>query len=462
MKTINYTGSSKLISRIVNLLNRKAPLPLDCDGDPDWGTNGQFLTTDGAGGTTWSSGGGGGDSVSWTQTQVSGDKIAEIDINGTTTNVYAPSNPTVNDATLTITQNGSSLGTFTANASANVTIEVPGGGGGGTYTAGDGIDITNDEISVDTTFTESSARANIDSGDTLSTIWGKIKKFFTDLKTVAFTGSYTDLSDKPTIPAAQIQSDWNQTNNALADYIKNKPTNVSVFTNDAGYITSAGSCAYATSAGSAGSATSANKATQDADGNDIRNKYVNIYNSWDIGRLSTVTVNDLANQGSAVAMINAATDNPIGGAKWVHVWSQAWRKGVNTSWVSQLAMGVENGTGLWYRTHSGTAVGRAWKRVIDSDNIGSQSVNYATSAGSATTASRLALYQNNYLVTARTSWQTFTLTASSNIVSAMICPAGRQAGTPHFWIEFSGKVATIHYKNDTDWAADGYTIWLMF
>lgn len=28
----------------------------------------------------------------------------------------------------------------------------------------------------------------------------------------------------PTIPAAQIQSDWNQTNNTLLDYIKNKPT----------------------------------------------------------------------------------------------------------------------------------------------------------------------------------------------------------------------------------------------
>lgn len=38
--------------------------------------------------------------------------------------------PTVNDATLTITQNGSTLGTFTANASSNVTIDVPGGGGG--------------------------------------------------------------------------------------------------------------------------------------------------------------------------------------------------------------------------------------------------------------------------------------------------------------------------------------------
>ncbi len=48
------------------------------------------------------------------------------------------------------------------------------------------------------TFTEAATRANITSGETLSTLFGKIKKFFTDLKTVAFTGSYTDLSNKPT------------------------------------------------------------------------------------------------------------------------------------------------------------------------------------------------------------------------------------------------------------------------
>ena len=48
------------------------------------------------------------------------------------------------------------------------------------------------------TFTEAATRANITSGETLSTLFGKIKKFFADLKTVAFTGSYTDLSNKPT------------------------------------------------------------------------------------------------------------------------------------------------------------------------------------------------------------------------------------------------------------------------
>lgn len=48
------------------------------------------------------------------------------------------------------------------------------------------------------TFLQAETRANINSGEKLPVLFGKIKKFFADLKTVAFTGSYTDLSNKPT------------------------------------------------------------------------------------------------------------------------------------------------------------------------------------------------------------------------------------------------------------------------
>lgn len=84
----------------------------------------------------------------------------------------------------------------------------------------DGLKVTDDsgnnktKVGVNTTFTEASTRANIASGDTFSTILGKIKKFFTDLKAVAFSGSYNDLSNKPTIP-----------------------TNTSDLNNDSGYVT---------------------------------------------------------------------------------------------------------------------------------------------------------------------------------------------------------------------------------
>lgn len=58
---------------------------------------------------------------------------------------------------------------------------------------------TNDQTP---TFTEAAARENITSGEKLSTLFGKIMKWFSDLKAVAFSGSYNDLSDKPSIPAA--------------------------------------------------------------------------------------------------------------------------------------------------------------------------------------------------------------------------------------------------------------------
>jgi hypothetical protein len=45
-----------------------------------------------------------------------------------------------------------------------------------------------------------------------------------DLGATAFSNNYNDLDNLPTIPAAQIQSDWTQANNAALDFIKNKPT----------------------------------------------------------------------------------------------------------------------------------------------------------------------------------------------------------------------------------------------
>lgn len=79
------------------------------------------------------------------------------------------------------------------------------------------------------------------------------------LATVATSGSYTDLANKPSIPAAQVNADWNAssgiaqisnkpslatvaTSGAYSDLsgkptIPTVPTTVSSFTNDAGYLT---------------------------------------------------------------------------------------------------------------------------------------------------------------------------------------------------------------------------------
>lgn len=51
------------------------------------------------------------------------------------------------------------------------------------------------------TFSAAAERANITTGEKLSALFSKIAKWLSDLKPVAFSGSYDDLSNKPTIPA---------------------------------------------------------------------------------------------------------------------------------------------------------------------------------------------------------------------------------------------------------------------
>ena len=83
--------------------------------------------------------------------------------------------------------------------------------------ADNSLSTTGDATNVTNTITTASTRANLQTGETLGISLGKIRKWFNDLKAVAFSGSYNDLSDKPTMTTV--------------------PTNVSAFTNDAGYLT---------------------------------------------------------------------------------------------------------------------------------------------------------------------------------------------------------------------------------
>lgn len=101
---------------------------------------------------------------------------AYSDLSGT------PTIPTVNNATLTIQKNGSNVATFTANASSNVTanISVPTDTG----------DLTNNAGYI----------TGISSSDVTSAL-GYTPVNPTSLATVATSGSYNDLSNKPTIPS---------------------------------------------------------------------------------------------------------------------------------------------------------------------------------------------------------------------------------------------------------------------
>lgn len=92
---------------------------------------------------------------------------------------------------------------------------------------------TGDINNAKVTFTEAEERTNIKSQETMSTMFGKIKKWFTDLKTVAFSGSYNDLSNKPTIPTktSQLTNDSNFLTEIPNEYVTETELNAK------GYLT---------------------------------------------------------------------------------------------------------------------------------------------------------------------------------------------------------------------------------
>ncbi|MHC1722435.1 MAG: hypothetical protein AB9836_04420 [Aminipila sp.] len=100
-------------------------------------------------------------------------------------------------------------------------------------------------------FTEALSRININTGDSITIILGKIKKFFNDLKTVAFTGDYNDLINRPSnLPAnggnsdtadklktaRKIQIDGNVSGNAIFDGTADININVTVRDNSHKHI----------------------------------------------------------------------------------------------------------------------------------------------------------------------------------------------------------------------------------
>lgn len=154
--------------------------------------------------------------------------------------------PTVNDATLTIQKNGTTVATFTANSAQNATADIS-------------VPTKVSDLTNDLNFVEE-----------------------TDLADVAFSGAYADITGTPYVPTktsdltndsdfvsdanyvhtdnnftttlknklngiatgaeANVQSDWNTTDTSSDAFIKNKPsipTKTSDITNDSGFITSA-------------------------------------------------------------------------------------------------------------------------------------------------------------------------------------------------------------------------------
>lgn len=234
---IQYNGSSKILKRLVELVNRSQNVALRQDS-----TDKNTLYWTGL------------DGVEITVNIPSGAVEVDTELSETSTNPVEnqaitkelaqkadkSAIPTVGDGVLSVQRNGKSVGTFSANAAENASINIPvpekvseleNDAGYGTYAkpaAGipksdlasgvqaslgkadtalqkhqdisGKLDKTGDASNTTVTFSAASARENVKTGEKLSVIVGKIAKWFADLKTVAFTGSYNDLANKPTIP----------------------------------------------------------------------------------------------------------------------------------------------------------------------------------------------------------------------------------------------------------------------
>ncbi len=80
------------------------------------------------------------------------------------------------------------------------------------------LDKTGDASNATVAFSQSSTRTNISTGEKLTTIFGKIMKWFADLKTVAFTGAYIDLSGTPT-KLSDFTNDKNFISSVPSEYV---------------------------------------------------------------------------------------------------------------------------------------------------------------------------------------------------------------------------------------------------
>ena len=121
-------------------------------------------------------------------------KVSDVEVNGTSvvsSGVASITVPTVNDATLTIQKNGSTIDTFTANSSTNTTVNVT-------------VPTTTSELTNNSNFVSDASYVHTDNN-------------FTNSDVTKLTGIEAGAE-------VNVQSDWTQADNTADDYIKNKPS----------------------------------------------------------------------------------------------------------------------------------------------------------------------------------------------------------------------------------------------
>lgn len=242
----------------------------------------------------------------------------------------------------------------------------------------------NSKVSDEPTFTEANTRANIASGESFSTILGKIKKFFSDLKTVAFSGSYNDLSDKPTIPT--IPGVVSTSANGLAP----KVTDTSKFLKgDGTWATPTDTnTTYTVATGDSAGQIKVTPSSGSAYNVDVKSIVKHLgdvakSNMNDVGKLyPSVGMTALTDPGNT-------TDNPMNGTTKSTGWHLYWDTSYSddpsgsNAWVAQIAN--KAGSNQWWvrsraggKITNGTAWTSPWRHLVTADVAGKGSATKPT------------------------------------------------------------------------------------
>lgn len=140
---------------------------------------------------------------------------------------YIQNKPETEDVTLSTLVAGDNI-TITASGDNVVISSVGGSGSGTTYTAGTGIDITNNTISIDNTV---ALKTDIpDTSDMATKTWVGQQGYLTSIPSTYATDAEVSAAIATAIGSipAQVQSNWTESASASPAYIQNKPTEVSV------------------------------------------------------------------------------------------------------------------------------------------------------------------------------------------------------------------------------------------
>lgn len=95
-----------------------------------------------------------------------------------------------------------------------------------------------DEVNIKVEFNETANRQQISSGDNVNTLFGKIRKWLSDLKPVALSGSYNDLSEKPelTTSLAVTEEGVSVLDGTIGKTLNDKGLQISVYKGDDGNL----------------------------------------------------------------------------------------------------------------------------------------------------------------------------------------------------------------------------------